>query len=97
MYLNGKCTSNPLDKANMFNRFFFQQSSAESLYDIDIDFTNDENFNIGINPNAITNLLENIDINKAQPQGPDNLNGAIFKNFSNIVIDKTWKKTKNVM
>ena len=43
--------------------------SAESLYDVDIDFTNDENFNINFNPNAIKNLLENIDINKAQ--GPE--------------------------
>ena len=68
----------------MFNRFFFRQFSAESLYDIDIDFTNDENFNIDFNPNAITNLLENIDINKAQ--GSDNLNRAIFKNCSNIVL-----------
>ena len=64
MYLNGRCTSNPLDKANMFDQFFFQQFSAESLYDVDIDFTNDENFDIDFNPNAIKNLLENMTLTR---------------------------------
>ena len=49
MYCKGKCSSNPLDKANMFNQFFFQQFSAESLYDVDIDFTDDEKFDIDFN------------------------------------------------
>ena len=83
MYYKGKCSSNPLDKANMFNHFFFQQFSAESLYDVDIDFTDDEKFNIDFNPNTIKSFLQNIDINKAQ--GPDNLNGAIFKNCSDTL------------
>ena len=83
VYQNGKCSSNSQDKANMFNQFFFQQFSAESLYDVDIDFTNDEKFNTDFNPNSIKNLLQNNDINRAQ--GPDNLNGAIFKNCSDTL------------
>ena len=67
----------------MFNQFFFQQFSAESLYDVDINFTNDEKLDIDFNPNSIKSLLQNIDINKAQ--GPDNLNGAILKNCSDTL------------
>ena len=36
----------PSDKANMFNLFFFEQFSDKSEYDIDIDWSNDENYDI---------------------------------------------------
>ena len=43
---NNRISSNNLDKANMFNDYFFERFSNESTYDVDIDFSNDDMFDI---------------------------------------------------
>ena len=67
IYLKGKSSSDTKVKADMFNKFFFDQFSEGSNYNIDICFQSDNNFDI--------------DCNKAQ--GPDNIHGIILKTCAN--------------
>ena len=67
-----------MDKANLFNNFFFEQFSDRSVYDIDIDWSNDGSFDISFCHRRIRKLLLNINSNKAF--GPDGIHGKILKN-----------------
>ena len=105
MYLKNCYRNNPLDKANMFNNYFFEQFSESSAYDIDIDWTNDVSFEISFCHRKIRKLLSNINSNKAF--GPDGIHGKILKNcavslayplsklfrlsYNNGCIPKEWK------
>ena len=42
----GSISSNNLTKANLFNDYFHKQFSNSSVYDIDVNFSNDELFDI---------------------------------------------------
>ena len=69
------------EKAELFNSFFFDQFSDASSYNIDIDWSNDQNMNdIGFEPHRIEELLSKINPNKAC--GPDEMYGRILKNCS---------------
>ena len=81
VYLGGKSSSDTKVKADMFNKFFFDQFSDASSYDIDISFESDNNFDIDFNTDKIRGILRNIDCNKAQ--GPDKSHGIISKTFAN--------------
>ena len=65
----------------MFNKFFFDQFSDASSYDVDISFESDNNFEIDFNIDKIRDILRNIDCNKAQ--GSDNIHGIILKTCAN--------------
>ena len=80
MKLNNNISSNNLAKANMFNKYFFDQFSYKSTHDIDIDFTKDDMFNIDFNCTRVKQLLDNINVNKAP--GPDGIHGCVLKNCS---------------
>ncbi len=41
MYLNGRYRSLPVDKAELFNNYFFDQFSDASQYDVEVDWSND--------------------------------------------------------
>ena len=69
--------NSPLDKANLFNSYFFDQFSEASNYDVSIDWTNDSLFDIDFNPLEIKGLLSNLNSNKAC--GPDGIHGKILK------------------
>ena len=77
MSLNGVFRNSPLDKANLFNSYFFDQFSEASSYDICIDWTNDSLFDIDFDPAEIKRLLSNMNSNKAC--GPDGIHGKILK------------------
>ena len=81
IYLKGKSSSDTKVKADMFNKFFFDQFSEGSNYDIDICFQSDNNFDIDFNTDKVRDILRNIDCNKAQ--GPDNIHGVILKACAN--------------
>ena len=81
VYQGGKSSSDTKMKADMFNKFFFDQFSDASSYDIDISFESDNNFDIDFNVDKIRDILRNIDCNKAQ--GPDNIHGIILKTCAN--------------
>ena len=78
--MDSKSSCNPERKANMFNQHFFRQFSSASQYDIDIDFSNDEIYDIDFSQNVVKQYLDDIDINKAQ--GPDNISGVVLKKYS---------------
>ena len=73
---NNRISSNNLDKANMFNDYFFEQFSNESTYDVDIDFS-DDMFDIDFSCTRVKQFLDNISINKAP--GPDGIHGCVLK------------------
>ena len=74
----GIVRSCPEDQANLFNDFFFEQFSAASSYDIDIDYSNDRRFDIEFDHERIRKILSNINSNKAY--GPDGIHGKLLKN-----------------
>ena len=70
--------SKPKDQADLFNKYFSDQFSAPSHYNIDISYTNNESYSIDFNPSRIEALLRDVNPNKAQ--GPDKIHGKILKN-----------------
>ena len=78
MYLKSCYRNKDIDKANLFNNYFYDQFSESSVYNIDIDWSNDELFNIEFCHRKIRRLLAKINSNKAC--GPDKIHGKILKN-----------------
>ena len=74
---NSSISSDNVAKANMFNKYFFEQFSNTSTYDTTIDFTNDDAYDIDFSCTRIKNLLDNINVNKAP--GPDGIHGNVLK------------------
>ena len=56
----GVVRNNSEDQANLFNKFFFEQFSDESSYNIDISYDNDSDFDIDFSPGKVQKLLETI-------------------------------------
>ena len=73
----GQLRLKPKDQAELFNKFFFDQFSEPSVYDIDISYRNDTDFHIQFDHRAVRKLLSNINSNKAQ--GPDGIHGKVLK------------------
>ena len=65
------------DIADLFNKHFYDQFSEESLYDIDINFNNDNFFDFTIHTNCIYQQLSRLNSNKSM--GPDNISGRVLK------------------
>ena len=78
MYLNDCYRNDPMSQANLFNNFFSEQFSDRSSYDIHIDYTSNENFDIEFCHRKIRKLLANINANKSF--GPDLIHGKVLKN-----------------
>ena len=69
----------PEDQANLFNKFFFEQFSGESRYDIDIDMnSNDQFMNLKFHELDVLLLLK--DVNSSKAAGPDGIHGTVLKN-----------------
>ena len=62
-------------KADMFNKYFSDQFSEPSLYNTDISFGTDNEFDIDFSPSRIKAFLANINIKKAC--GPDEIPGIV--------------------
>ena len=80
MHRKGRYRSNPQEKCDLFNNYFFDQFSEASDYGIPIDWSNDEAFDIEFPPSRIESLLKNTNSNKAC--GPDAIHGTILKKCS---------------
>lgn len=74
----GRFRNSPLDQAELFNEFFCDQFSDVSNYNINIDFSNDNDYDISFDHNKIGHLLKQMNAHKAQ--GPDGIHGHILKN-----------------
>ena len=77
---NGTISSHNTTKANMFNDYFHEQFSHISGYNVEIDFSEDELFDIDFSCTRIKQILDKININKAA--GPDGIHGSILKHCS---------------
>ena len=71
MCRDSNISSDAKTKANMFNKFFHDQFSEPSIYNADISFDTDNEFDIDFSPSRIKAFLANININKAC--GPDEI------------------------
>ena len=80
MSYEGTTSSVPSVKADIFNNSFYKQFSEPSLYNIDIDFTNDSSNDIDLSTKRVKSVLDNLETNKAQ--GLDAINGVVLKNCS---------------
>ena len=69
------------DQCNLFNQFFCDQFSDPSLYNIEIDFSNDNLHKLDFTLDHIADLLKDLDSNKSP--GPDEIHGRILKNCYN--------------
>ena len=78
MHHKGRYRSIPKEKCNLFNDYFFDQFSEASTYDIPIDWSNDEAFDIEFSASKIESILRKVNSNKAC--GPDAIHGKILKN-----------------
>ena len=78
MYLKNCYRNSRADQAGMFNTHFYEQFSERSSYDIDIDYSNDDIYEIEFCHRKIRKLLSKINSNKAC--GPDAIHGKILKN-----------------
>ena len=70
-------SSDTKTKADMFNKFFYDQFSEPSIYNTDISFENDNDFDIDFSPSRGRALLADINTNKAC--GPDEIPGMVLK------------------
>ena len=77
MHFKERYRNTASEKAELFNTFFYEQFSSPSQYDIDIDWAEDDRFDIDFNLERIVKLLKNINSNKAY--GPDEIHGKILK------------------
>ena len=68
----------PLDQANLFNEFFYEQFSDESSYEIDIDMSSDDQF-IGLRFHELDVLLLLRDVNSGKSAGPNGFYGMVLK------------------
>ena len=73
----GRFRSENTDVANLFNKFFSDQFSTPSSYDIDINFEGDTLHDFKFEENKISGLLRNMNANKAA--GPDGLQSKLLK------------------
>ena len=73
----GQLRYSAADQANLFNTFFHRQFSDPSSYDVDLDYSRDDAFDIQFNHRDIRKLLSMVNSNKAQ--GPDGMHGKILK------------------
>ena len=64
----------------MFNDHFYEQFSHMSEHDIDIDFSNDEQFDIDFSCTRIKQFLDSTNTNKAA--GPDGIHGSVLEHCS---------------
>ena len=65
MYLDDTFRNKPSEKAELFNNYFYEQFSRPSNYNTDINFSNDQVFDIDFNRNRVHKHLSNINSNKA--------------------------------
>ena len=83
MYLENTVRKDPIEIANLFNQYFYNQFCECSSYDIDIDFSRGPFMDLSFDATTIYNILKQINPNKSQ--GPDNISGRVLKNCAKSI------------
>ena len=81
--LDSTYKSNPIDQAELYNTFFYNQFSEPSSYDISIDNSNSQDFDIDFSASRVHSILNNLNPSKAM--GPDKIHGLVLKNCSKML------------
>ena len=66
MHLDDTFRNKPYEKAELFNNYFYEQFSGPSNYNTDINFSNDQVFDIDFNRNRVHKHLSNINSHALQ-------------------------------
>ena len=80
VHLNNTYRSDTKEQADLFNEYFYNQFTAPSKYNVHIDYSDTNSFNIDFSECKIKNLLSKINTNKAM--GSDGIHGKMLKNCS---------------
>ena len=79
VWYGDRVRNNANDQADLFNEYFYDQFSAESNYNIDIDIGSTDNFrDLRFHELDVQILLKSISPGKAA--GPDGIHGTVLKN-----------------
>ena len=82
----GRFRNNEADQAELFNRYFYDQFTTPSKYDIPINYIGD-NLSIfskfEISRSTIIRFLKNLDTSKAP--GPDGIHGKVLKSCATAI------------
>ena len=76
---NNRFRTKPLDQANLFNEYFYDQFSDASLYEIDIDINAEDKF-LDLEFHELDVLLLLKSVNSSKAAGPDGIHGMVLKN-----------------
>ena len=77
VHYGNRFRSKDSDVANLFNKYFSDQFSSPSTYDINIDFSNDPHSEEKLDEKSIFDLLRKMNANKAA--GPDGIQSKLMK------------------
>ena len=77
IHYGAKFRSNNLDIGNLFNKYFSDQFSNPSKYDIEIDFSNDIFKDTKFDEKKLFDLFRKMNSNKAA--GPDGIHSKLMK------------------
>ena len=70
--------------ANLFNKYFYDQFSNPSKYDINIDYHNEPFSDLQFSEDNVFNLLKRTNLNKAA--GPDRFDSALLKYCAKVSL-----------
>ena len=82
IHYKGRYRSNKMDQCDLFNKFFCDQFSDASSYDIPINIQNDRT-GIGFSSYDIYEFLKKVKVKKAP--GPDAISGHVLKNCASVL------------
>jgi hypothetical protein len=84
--LNGTDATDPIDKANLFNRYFYSQFNSDHLLPPNNfpSFTNDNLRYLNLAEADVLNVLIKLDINKAY--GPDGLPPILYRYCADVIV-----------
>ncbi len=73
----GVFKTKPIEQAQLFNSFFYEQFSGQSNYDIPVEVDPYDNQTINFDCHRVFSILSKLNANKAM--GPDNIHGKVLK------------------
>ena len=78
VYYGNRVRNDTSSQSELFNKYFHDQFSEASHYDIDIDYSNDNFLDLRFHTDDVYLLLRGINSSKAA--GPDGIHGEVLKN-----------------
>ena len=79
MNYKNRYRTKPVDQANLFNEYFYEQFCDESSYDIDINMST-ENYFMDLTFHSLDVLLLLKEVHSSKAAGPDGIHGMVLKN-----------------